>query len=165
MTSPNRHRRWESPIGAYLLVVDPDDRLVGVYLDGQRHLPAESVLGERDDSVAEAVVEQLVEYFAGARTDFDLPLAPRGTDFQRAVWSALSAIPYGGTTTYGELARRLGKPHAARAVGAATGRNPWSIVVPCHRLVGGNGALTGYAGGIAAKRFLLDLERGHRRDE
>ncbi len=155
-----RHRRWDSPIGTYLLVVDDEGRLAGVYRDGQRHLPPEAVLGERDDSVAEEVVEQLRDYFAGTRRDFDLELAPRGTDFQREVWAGLREIGYGETTTYGELARRIGRPRASRAVGAATGRNPWSIVVPCHRLVGGNGSLTGYAGGLEAKEFLLELESG-----
>ena len=160
MKSTFRHRRWESPIGVYLLVVDEEGRLAGVYRDGQRHLPDDAALGERDDTVAEEVVEQLAEYFAGERREFDLELAPRGTEFQREVWAALRAIAYGETTTYGELARLIGRPQASRAVGAATGRNPWSIIVPCHRLVGGNGSLTGYAGGLEAKEFLLELESG-----
>jgi methylated-DNA-[protein]-cysteine S-methyltransferase len=101
---------------------------------------------------------QLDEYFAGSRATFDLALAPAGTPFQQRVWAELARIPAGTTVTYGELARRAGRPGAARAVGAAVGRNPVSIVVPCHRVVGSDGALTGYAGGIARKAFLLALE-------
>lgn len=101
---------------------------------------------------------QLAEYFDGARRDFDVPLAPRGTGFQRLVWRELAKIPYGETRSYGELARALGRPAASRAVGAANGRNPISILVPCHRVIAGSGALTGYAGGLAAKRWLLEHE-------
>ncbi len=103
--------------------------------------------------------QQLAEYFAGGRQDFDLPLAPHGTEFQRAVWQALGAIPYGTTCSYGDLARRLGKPAAVRAVGLANGANPISIIVPCHRVIGADGRLTGYGGGLPAKRILLDLEQ------
>jgi methylated-DNA-[protein]-cysteine S-methyltransferase len=103
---------------------------------------------------------QLAEYFAGTRRTFDLPLAPRGTGFQRIVWHALAKIPYGETRSYGELARAIGRPAASRAVGAANGKNPLSIVVPCHRVVGASGELTGYAGGVATKRWLLDHEAG-----
>ena len=102
--------------------------------------------------------QQLTEYFAGQRREFDLPLAPAGTDFQRRVWELLREIPYGETVTYGELARRLGNPKSARAVGMACNRNPIAIVVPCHRVVGSTGSLTGYAGGLDAKAFLLKLE-------
>jgi methylated-DNA-[protein]-cysteine S-methyltransferase len=101
---------------------------------------------------------QLNEYFAGERTDFDLPLSLDGTGFQRTVWSGLQDIPYGETISYGELARRIGQPTASRAVGLANGRNPVSIVVPCHRVVGSNGSLTGYGGGLPRKQFLLGLE-------
>jgi methylated-DNA-[protein]-cysteine S-methyltransferase len=101
---------------------------------------------------------QLAEYFAGARRDFDVPLAPRGTGFQRLVWGELVKIPYGETRSYGDLARALGRPAASRAVGAANGRNPISILEPCHRVIAGSGALTGYAGGLAAKRWLLEHE-------
>jgi len=101
---------------------------------------------------------ELAEYFSGGRRSFDLPLSPRGTEFQLAVWAALRAIPYGATTSYGELASRLGRPTAARAVGAAVGKNPISIIVPCHRVLGAKGELTGFAGGIEAKRYLLELE-------
>jgi methylated-DNA-[protein]-cysteine S-methyltransferase len=112
----------------------------------------------RDAASAGAASRQVREFFAGTRSHFDLPLAPIGTPWQRAVWDALLAIPFGETTTYGELAKRLGRPSASRAVGHAVGRNPISLVVPCHRVVGANGALTGYASGIERKRWLLDLE-------
>ena len=102
--------------------------------------------------------QQLTEYFAGQRREFDLPLAPAGTDFQRRVWELLREIPYGETVTYGELARRLGNPKSARAVGMACNRNPIAIVIPCHRLLGADRSLTGYAGGLDAKSFLLTLE-------
>ena len=105
--------------------------------------------------------EQLAEYFSGERVDFDLPLDAAGTPFQRRVWQALTEIPYGGTSTYGEIARRLGRPRAARAVGGANNRNPLPVVVPCHRVIGAGGSLTGYAGGLRIKRFLLDLEAGN----
>jgi len=111
------------------------------------------------DPLAEQLERELTEWFAGARRDFDLPLALRGTPFQRSVWEALRAIPYGAVRSYGELAKSLGKPDAMRAVGAANGRNPVSIVVPCHRVIGANGSLTGYAGGLERKRFLLALEK------
>jgi methylated-DNA-[protein]-cysteine S-methyltransferase len=105
-------------------------------------------------------IAQLVAYFAGELRRFDLPLAPEGTPFQREVWSSLTAIPYGETVSYGELARRLGRPAASRAVGAANGQNPIPIVIPCHRVIGANGSLTGFGGGLAIKRRLLDLEAG-----
>jgi len=155
-----RHRAVDSPLGPLTLVVDDDGALCGVYLDDQRHRPDVAALGVPDDSVAPDAVAQLAEYFAGSRRVFDLALAPRGTDFQRRVWAGLAAIPHGETRTYGELAAALGAPGASRAVGAATGRNPLSIVVPCHRLVGAGGALTGYAGGTDRKRWLLAHERG-----
>ena len=101
---------------------------------------------------------QLDEYFAGRRQHFELPLAPQGTPFQREVWFALAGIPYGHTSTYAQLAARLGRPKASRAVGAANGRNPLGIILPCHRVIGANGALTGFSGGLQAKRFLLELE-------
>ena len=105
--------------------------------------------------------EQLAAYFAGERVEFDLPLDACGTPFQRRVWQALTEIPYGGTSTYGEIAGRLGRPRAARAVGGASNRNPLPVVVPCHRVIGAGGSLTGYAGGLRIKRFLLELEAGN----
>ena len=111
------------------------------------------------DLLAGRLERQLTEWFAGARRAFDLPLALRGTPFQRSVWEALRAIPYAAVRSYGDLAKSLGNPEAVRAVGAANGRNPVAIVVPCHRVIGANGSLTGYAGGVERKRFLLDLEK------
>lgn len=111
------------------------------------------------DPIIERAVAQLAEYFAGDRTDFDLPLEPAGTPFQLVVWEALRGIPYAETINYGQLALRVGNARASRAVGLANGRNPISIVVPCHRVIGANGSLTGYGGGLDRKRTLLDLER------
>jgi methylated-DNA-[protein]-cysteine S-methyltransferase len=113
-------------------------------------------------TIVAAARSQLADYFAGRRRRFELPLNPRGTAFQQAVWSSLAAIPFGATVSYGELARRLGKPTAARAVGAANGQNPLAIILPCHRVVGADGSLTGYAGGLEIKRKLLEHEAGHR---
>jgi len=111
-----------------------------------------------EDAVLVAAREQLHAYFAGKRRSFELPLRPAGTDFQREVWAALREIPYAETIDYGELARRIGRPGAARAVGAANGRNPLAIVVPCHRVIGADGSLTGFGGGLETKRALLELE-------
>lgn len=157
-----KHRIIDSPIGPLTLVVDDEGVLCALYTDGQKHFPGPEALGERDDTIAPEAVAQVGEYFAGRRTDFDVELAPRGTPFQHAVWDALAAIPTGETRTYGEVAADLGRPGASRAVGAATGRNPISIIVPCHRLVGAAGSLTGYAGGIDRKRWLLAFERSLR---
>ncbi|NCD20269.1 MAG: methylated-DNA--[protein]-cysteine S-methyltransferase [Actinobacteria bacterium] len=152
------HRVHPSPVGPLTLVLDDDGALTAVVLPGARHAPDPATWGERDDTAGAAVVTQLDEWFAGARTVFDLPTAVTGTPFQRRVWAALEAIPYGETATYGDLAAALGVPGAARAVGAAAGRNPLPVIVPCHRLVGSGGALTGYAGGLAVKAALLELE-------
>jgi methylated-DNA-[protein]-cysteine S-methyltransferase len=123
--------------------------------------PFEIPADARHDPPAFAEAEaQLRSYFAGERTTFDLPLAPRGTPFQLRVWEALREIPYGETATYGELAAAVGKPSAVRAVGAANGSNPIAVIVPCHRVIGADGTLTGYGGGLERKRILLDLEAG-----
>jgi methylated-DNA-[protein]-cysteine S-methyltransferase len=151
------HTELDSPIGPLTLVAD-DGVLSGLYLAGHVHGPDQAELGARDDDGFGEVKQQLGEYFAGTRTEFTVPVAPSGTPFQRAVWRELTTIPYGQTRTYGEIARTLGGPKLTRAVGAANGRNPISIVVPCHRVVGSDGSLTGYAGGLPRKRFLLDLE-------
>ena len=157
----------QTPVGPLTLVAR-DGALVGVWMEDQRHHPGVIAYGEparADDPVLAGAAAQLEEYFAGARTEFDLPLEPEGTDFQRRVWAELVRIPYGETMTYGELARRLGNPTGSRAVGLANGRNPLGIVVPCHRVVGSGGDLTGYGGGLPRKRLLLDLEArvaGHR---
>lgn len=148
----------DSPIGPIVLVGDKRG-LTGLFMTEHRHRPADHTFGEPDDVPFTAAAGQLREYFAGTRTDFDLSLTPVGTPFQQRVWTLLGQVPYGETTTYGELARQLGRPTAARAVGMANGRNPISIIVPCHRVVGSTGDLTGYGGGLERKRFLLDLER------
>lgn len=152
------HAFVDSPVGPLTLVAD-DGVLCGLYMDLQRHRPDEGALGTAHDAGFGAATEQLAEYFAGARREFDLPLRPAGSPFQQQVWSALRQIPYGTTESYGQLAARIGKPGAARAVGLANGRNPIGIVVPCHRVIGADGSLTGYGGGIARKRHLLDFER------
>lgn len=153
-----RHAVIDSPVGP-LTLVGEDDALAGLYLHQQRHLPAAERFGKRDDAVLPALQEQLAGYFAGDLREFDVALATGGTPFQAQVWAALRAVPYGTTCTYAELARAVGRPAAVRAVGAANGRNPVCIVVPCHRVVGASGDLTGYAGGVERKRLLLDLEQ------
>ncbi len=152
-----RYSTLTTPIGELLLTADDDGALTGVNLPNRHPDPAG---WERDDALLGDARRQLTEYFAGERTTFDLPLRPAGAPFQLRVWDALRRIPYGETASYGELARELGHPTAARAVGAANGRNPIAIVVPCHRVIGANGSLTGYAGGLECKRALLDLEVG-----
>lgn len=152
------HTFIDSPVGTLTLVAS-DGGLNGLFMVDQRHRPPIEVLGVPDPTPFPAVIEQLGEYFAGERTTFDLPLAAVGTPFQRAVWAALRRIPYGQTASYGQIAQRIGRPGAARAVGLANGANPIGIVVPCHRVVGSSGSLTGYGGGLGRKRFLLDLEK------
>jgi methylated-DNA-[protein]-cysteine S-methyltransferase len=153
------HTVTDSPIGPLTLVAR-DDTLSGLYLTEHRHRPPIDTFGELDPDALPEVKSQLQEYFAGTRTEFELPLAETGTEFQRAVWAALREIPYGQTRSYGELAARIGRPTAIRAVGLANGKNPISIIVPCHRVIGSSGDLTGYGGGIARKRHLLEFERG-----
>lgn len=147
------HTVIESPLGA-LLAVTNGDELVSLHFADRGSEPG----GPRVDGGFAETERQLGEYFAGERTGFDLPLSPRGSEFQLRVWRALERIPYGATRTYGELAAELGCPGAAQAVGAANGRNPLAVVVPCHRVIGADGTLTGYAGGLERKRRLLDLE-------
>jgi methylated-DNA-[protein]-cysteine S-methyltransferase len=147
----------ESPLGA-LLVARDDEGITTLLLPTGRHRAEPSPDWERDDAAFDDVRAQLAEYFGGTRTDFDLPLHMIGTPFQRRVWAALQQIPCGETTSYGVLAQRLGVPGAARAVGLANGQNPVSIIVPCHRVIGANGSLTGYGGGLDAKRWLLAHE-------
>lgn len=149
-----------SPIGDLLLTAT-DEGLTGVHM--VPHVDrADLTDAVRDDgdAVLTETGRQLDEYFAGERTDFELPLAPAGTEFQRQVWDGLCAIPYGETISYGELAQRIGRPNAQRAVGLANGRNPIAVVVPCHRVIGADGSLTGYGGGLDRKQLLLGLERG-----
>jgi methylated-DNA-[protein]-cysteine S-methyltransferase len=151
------HTTVDSPLGE-LTVVARDGALTGLYFPQHRRGPAADAIGEHTSEGFDEVRKQLGEYFAGTRTVFDLPLAPRGDEFYQQVWAQLLTIPYGETRSYGQLARALGDPGLAQAVGTANGRNPISIIVPCHRVVGADGNLTGYAGGLERKRFLLDLE-------
>jgi methylated-DNA-[protein]-cysteine S-methyltransferase len=157
------HAVIDSMLGP-LTIVAEDGQIRCLYMDLQRHRLDDRELGEpdqggRDVEPFKAAADQLDAYFAGERTTFDLPLAARGSDFQQRVWAALLGIPYGATESYGDLAQRIGSPGAARAVGLANGKNPIGIVIPCHRVVGSNGSLTGYGGGLDRKRQLLDLER------
>jgi methylated-DNA-[protein]-cysteine S-methyltransferase len=153
------HTTIESPIGDLLLLGD-GHALRGLYMQaGRKPVRVSDSWQAADEPFAEAR-HQVEQYFAGERTAFDLPLAPEGSEFERRVWRALEDIPYGETESYGEVAERIGAPGAARAVGLANGRNPISIVVPCHRVIGANGTLTGYGGGLERKRFLLELEQG-----
>jgi len=155
-----RHTTIASPLGPLTLVAD-GSRLTGIFFVGHWHMPPKEFFGElaaaNDELFALAAI-QLDEYFRGTRTHFDLPYRADGNDFQQRVWGLLERIPYGTTVTYGELAAELGQPGMAQAVGSAVGRNPLSIVIPCHRVIARNGSLTGYAGGLANKRSLLDLE-------
>jgi methylated-DNA-[protein]-cysteine S-methyltransferase len=151
------HTIIESPIGALTLVAT-DGILSGLYLEDQRHMPDASTFGERVSSGFEEAAEQLGEYFTGQRTAFTLRTRPAGSSFQRRVWQAVAAIPYGQTWTYTQLADAVGRPDRLRAVAATNGRNPLAVVVPCHRVVASDGSLTGYVGGLARKRYLLDVE-------
>jgi methylated-DNA-[protein]-cysteine S-methyltransferase len=152
----------DSLVGPLTLVAQ-GGAMVGLYMDLQRHRPADIELGEpspggRQAEPFKTAADQLDAYFAGMLTCFTVPLAPRGSPFQQRVWAALQDIPYGQRESYGGLAERIGSPGAARAVGLANGRNPIGIVIPCHRVVGSDGNLTGYGGGLDRKKQLLDLE-------
>jgi methylated-DNA-[protein]-cysteine S-methyltransferase len=152
------YRHLDSPVGP-LLVAASDAGLHGIEFPENRHPVRRTPhWREGDHPMIDRTQRQLDEYFAGRRQLFDLPLAPAGTAFQLMVWNALAAIPFGSTWSYGQLAQRVGKPSASRAVGAANGRNPLPIVLPCHRVIGSGGALTGFGGGLATKAFLLRLE-------
>jgi methylated-DNA-[protein]-cysteine S-methyltransferase len=151
----------ESPVGELRLTSDGRS-LTGLYLEahGGEPLKGADPGWERDEAPFRDAITQLRAYFAGTLRAFDLPLAPAGTDFQKNVWSALAAIPFGETRSYGAIAREIGRPGAARAVGLANGSNPISIIVPCHRVIGADGTLTGYGGGLDRKRWLLAHEAG-----
>ncbi len=153
---------YDSPHGRILLVADGEG-LSGVYFDRQKYRPSVDPEWRQDARHAplRQATGELTEYFGGERTRFDTPLAPEGTPFQRLIWKAIRGVAYGETISYGELALRAGHSGSARAAGAATGRNPIGIIVPCHRIVGSNGDLTGYAGGLTRKRALLALESGN----
>lgn len=153
---------YSSPIGSLLLAGDNSGLQFIGFPEGKGHLePASDWI--RDAQPFATVKAQLAEYFSGDRTAFDLPLNPQGTAFQLHVLQALQSIPYGETRSYSDIAQQIGKPTAVRAVGAANGRNPLPIVIPCHRVIGADGSLTGFGGGVGVKRFLLDLEQGARR--
>lgn len=161
-TDRTAHSTTDSPIGTLTLVTD-GEALTGLYMEAHRHAPDPLSWGpwrspEESAPVVREAISQLSAYFTGELTGFDLALAPHGTAFQQQVWQQLLQIPYGETASYGELAALLGNPGASRAVGLANGRNPISIIVPCHRVVGAAGQLTGYGGGLERKRVLLALE-------
>ncbi|MFE7170523.1 methylated-DNA--[protein]-cysteine S-methyltransferase [Streptomyces sp. NPDC057616] len=159
MSSTKQHTVVTSPYGPLTLVAD-DGVLCGLYMTDQRHRPPQETFGDRDDSLFAEAEQQLKAYFAGELTEFTLQLRLDGTPFQRTVWDELRRIPYGETRSYGQLADALGKPAASRAVGLANGKNPIGIIVPCHRVVGADGSLTGYGGGLERKQRLLDFEGG-----
>lgn len=152
-----QYRSMDSPVGL-LTLAGRDGKLMHLRMVDQTYEPSRDGW-EPDDSAFADAVDQLSAYFAGERTEFDLELDMVGTQFQRRVWDALRTIPYGETCTYGEIARQIGSPSASRAVGLANGHNPIGIIVPCHRVIGANGSLTGYGGGLDRKRALLELEK------
>ena len=158
-TGKTRHAEVETVLGNLTLIAD-GDALTAVYFPGHWTLPQRESFGERvdGDALLEDAARQLREYLAGERRTFELTTAPRGNAFQLAVWRLLKEIPYGATTTYGALAERLGGRGLAQTVGQAVGHNLLSIIVPCHRVIGSDGSLTGYGGGLERKRFLLELE-------
>lgn len=149
---------YDSPGGPLTLTSD-GAALTGIFFEKGRHFTPPKAT-DSADKVLDATRKQLDSYFAGKRMNFDVPLAPRGTAFQTRVWSALTKIAYGETKSYGAIANAIGSPKAVRAVGAANGRNPIPIIIPCHRVIGANGSLTGFGGGMAWKELLLDLEKG-----
>ncbi|HEY1239287.1 MAG TPA: methylated-DNA--[protein]-cysteine S-methyltransferase [Bryobacteraceae bacterium] len=152
----------KSPVGNLLLAADESGLRALQFAEG-RTPPHVETSWKHESRLVQEPMRQLRAFFAGELHRFDLPLAPQGTEFQRRVWDALLEIPFGETTSYGELARRLGNPTASRAVGLANGSNPIAIIIPCHRVIGSNGKLTGYGGGLPNKRWLLDFERNQLR--
>jgi methylated-DNA-[protein]-cysteine S-methyltransferase len=159
VSTTDRYTRLATPVDDLILTGDGTS-LTGCYFTTLGHIEDPSTGLERDDAAFADAVAQLREYFDGERTSFDLPLAPTGTEFQLRVWQQLRTIPYGATCSYADIARGIGATNGFRAVGLANGRNPISISVPCHLVIGANGSLTGYGGGLERKRFLLDLESG-----
>jgi methylated-DNA-[protein]-cysteine S-methyltransferase len=156
--SMTQHTTTPSPLGELTLVRDADG-IRGLYFPHHWYLPSPATFGSRADDGFDETITQLGEYLGGTRREFDLPLAPHGDDFQRRVWAHVQQIPYGETVSYGEVATLAGRDITAQQVGAAVGRNPLCVLVPCHRVVGRGGKLTGYAGGFGRKRHLLDLEK------
>jgi methylated-DNA-[protein]-cysteine S-methyltransferase len=157
MNSRILYTSLDSPVGALVLTSD-GEAITGLFMDKYQGEPFSIGDWARDDGLFREAADQLRAYFAGELTDFDLPIATGGAPFQQRVWAELRKIPYGSTISYGELARRIGNPKASRAVGSANGDNPISIIIPCHRVIGSNGKLTGYGGGIERKKFLLEFE-------
>jgi len=157
-----RYRLLDSPIGALLLAGNDEGLGYLLFSQGRRGARPKPDW-EPDGTTLNEPAEQLTAYFAGKLRRFDVPLSPQGTAFQQQVWRALCEIPYGETISYGALAQRIGNPNAVRAVGLANGSNPIAIIIPCHRVIGSNGSLTGYGGGLPTKKALLELERGQRR--
>ena len=160
---PVTHTTTDSPVGELTLVAE-DGKLTGVYFPHHWYRPDAATFGDRDEAGFGEAKRQLAEYFTGGRERFDLPLGPRGDAFQQRVWELIGRIPYGQTVSYGDLAKELGDGILAKDVGAAVGRNPLCVIVPCHRVVGKDGSLTGYAGGLGRKRFLLHLEEPSEQD-
>lgn len=158
MTTPTIFTTHESPVGPLLLAADDDGLRLIEFHESRHRVKRGDDWHEGDHEVLRLAQCQLDEYFRGERRRFDLPLAPRGTVFQCEVWQTLASIPYGGTVSYAQLAMQVGRPKAMRAVGAANGRNPLPIVLPCHRVIGADGSLTGFGGGLPTKRMLLELE-------
>lgn len=154
----NRYTTYISPLGTITLQAN-ENGLLGVWFEIQTTQPEELGQLSENDPILVKAIKQLEEYFSGDRTEFDLPIAAVGTEFQQRVWQALTTIPYGETWSYQDLANAIGNPKAVRAVGLANGKNPVSVIVPCHRVIGKNGKLTGYAGGVERKSKLLELER------
>jgi methylated-DNA-[protein]-cysteine S-methyltransferase len=156
-----RHARIETELGCMLLVAR-DDALVGAYFDGQKYLPAPNVIGDEvslgEDRLLSQAATELLAYLAGERNSFAVPIAPQGDDFSQKVWQILLRVPYGATVTYGAIAEELGGKGLSQRVGQSVGHNPLSVIVPCHRVLGADGSLTGYAGGLDRKRALLALE-------
>src|ERR1043165_3478518 len=150
----------KSPVDDLLLVADAS-ALIGVYFAGGNYRPDDRWILDAQHPILKQTEKELREYFAGQRQSFSMPLRPTGTDFQQRIWHGIARIPYGKTTSYSELAKRAGAPEAVRAAGTATGRNPISIIVPCHRVMGKNGDMCGFGGVLPRKRYLLDLENPH----
>jgi methylated-DNA-[protein]-cysteine S-methyltransferase len=159
MTSPTRYSYVDTPFGPLLLVGEAG-MLTGLYVADHHRCPPAQAEWTVDDDLFTETRRQLQEYFDGARHDFDLPLRAGGTPFQQATWAALREIPYGETISYRELAETIGRPTASRAVGGANGRNPISLIIPCHRVIAADGTLGGYGWGLPRKSWLLDFEHG-----
>ncbi len=161
-TATTRYCYWESPLGRLMLAAD-ERGLTALDFEDGKYRTTPTADWQQDTGAFASLIQQLEAYFGGALKEFEIALAPPGTPFQQEVWQALHSVPYGETLSYGALAQRIGRPNAQRAVGAANGRNPIAIIIPCHRIIGHSGKLTGYGGGMDRKKWLLALERRHGR--